>query len=271
MDPETIVNRESTPLSQHYEGRLTERDRLRRREGQLEFERTRELLLRFLPNTPAKIIDIGGGMGAYAQWLASLGYDVHLVDLVPVHVEEAARIGTFTAAVGDARALDEPAESHDVALLLGPAYHLQEAEDRSKVFREAARVVRQGGLIVAGFISRGAVALDGYVKGWIDQPGALGTMRDQLRQGFKENEGSGFSAISYFHLPSEARRELKSSGLKVMAMFGIEGPGWIAPDFDLRWKQTETRETMLETARYCEDVPELQVLSAHLLAVCRHA
>jgi hypothetical protein len=31
-----------------------------------------------------------GGPGAYATWLADLGYDVHLVDPVPLHVEQAA-------------------------------------------------------------------------------------------------------------------------------------------------------------------------------------
>ena len=42
--------------------------------------RTQELLLRYLPAPPAVVLDVGGGTGQYATWLAALGYTVHLVD-----------------------------------------------------------------------------------------------------------------------------------------------------------------------------------------------
>jgi len=41
-----------------------------------------ELLLRLLPVAPARVLDVGGGPGVYASWLASLGYEVTLVDPV---------------------------------------------------------------------------------------------------------------------------------------------------------------------------------------------
>lgn len=69
-----------------------------------------ELLLRGLPPPPAVILDVGGGSGVYAHWLAAQGYTVHLVDGVPLHVEQArqasATQGAFplaSAEVGDAR------------------------------------------------------------------------------------------------------------------------------------------------------------------------
>lgn len=255
-------------LLSFYQNQLAERDRLRRREGQLELTRTKELLERFLPRSPAKIIDIGGGTGVYASWLASCGYELHLVDVVPAHVEEASTAGTFSAVVGDARALPDPDGRYDVALLLGPLYNLQQAEDRLQALREARRVVREGGMVVAAFISRGAVALDGYVKGWIDKPGEVDIIRAQLRDGFVRTDRSGFGAIAYFHLPSEARAELSASDLEVTAMLGVEGPGWVASDFEARWESAKSREVILESARICEDDPELQVLSEHLLAFC---
>lgn len=52
-------------------------------------------------------------------------------------------------------------------------------------------------------------------------------------------------------------------------MIGVEGPGWVAPDFEARWESSEGREMILASARMCEEDPELQVLSAHLLAFCR--
>lgn len=256
-------------LVEFYQELYEEGERLRNREGQLEFVRTQELLGRFLPDLPSGIIDIGGGTGHYAAWLASLGYRVHLVDTVLAHVEAAAKVGTFTAAVGDARALGEADNSYDVALLLGPLYHLRKAEDRLRALQEARRVVRSGGLLVAAFISRSAVPIDSYVKGWIDKPGAIDTIRESVQNGFVNAERNGFSVISYYHLPSEARAELASAGLELLAVFGVEGPGWIASDFGERWQQPEGRQAILESARMVEEDPELQVLSGHLLAFCR--
>ncbi len=33
------------------------------------------------------ILDVGGGPGVYACWLAKQGYEVHLVDATPLHEE----------------------------------------------------------------------------------------------------------------------------------------------------------------------------------------
>jgi 2-polyprenyl-3-methyl-5-hydroxy-6-metoxy-1,4-benzoquinol methylase len=55
----------------------------------LEFVRSMELLDRLLPGPPARLLDVGGGPGTYAAPLASRGYRVHLVDPVPLHVEQA--------------------------------------------------------------------------------------------------------------------------------------------------------------------------------------
>jgi hypothetical protein len=46
--------------------------------------------VRHLPRPPAIIVDVGGGPGVDARWLADQGYKVHLVDPVPLHVKQAA-------------------------------------------------------------------------------------------------------------------------------------------------------------------------------------
>jgi hypothetical protein len=51
------------------------------RHNRLELLRTRELLQRQLPSPPAVVLDVGGGTGVRAAWLAGRGYRVHLVDL----------------------------------------------------------------------------------------------------------------------------------------------------------------------------------------------
>jgi SAM-dependent methyltransferase len=57
--------------------------------GRLERVRAQELLARFLPPAPATVLDVGGGPGAYAVWLARHGYAVRLIDPVELHVAEA--------------------------------------------------------------------------------------------------------------------------------------------------------------------------------------
>src|SRR5262249_26212475 len=91
--------------------------------GPLELERTKEIISRYLPPPPLKIIDVGGGPGIYAAWLAGRGDSVYLVDPVSLHVDQARSAHSkITAEIGDARALPQGDASFDVALLLGPLY-----------------------------------------------------------------------------------------------------------------------------------------------------
>jgi 2-polyprenyl-3-methyl-5-hydroxy-6-metoxy-1,4-benzoquinol methylase len=55
--------------------------------SQLERLRSRELILRHAPEPPAVVLDVGGAAGAYAFWLAELGYEVRLIDAVPRLIE----------------------------------------------------------------------------------------------------------------------------------------------------------------------------------------
>ena len=55
-----------------YYARGEERDRLTAGPKTIiEFERTKEIILRFLPPGPAVVADIGGGPGRYTAWLNS--------------------------------------------------------------------------------------------------------------------------------------------------------------------------------------------------------
>lgn len=102
-----------------------EQARLARGLGIVEFERTKEIIHRHLPSPPTVVADIGGGPGRYSLWLASLGHEVRLRDVVPLHVDQALADATASghaidAAVGDARRLDLADESVDAVLMLGP-------------------------------------------------------------------------------------------------------------------------------------------------------
>ena len=67
-----------------------EQGRLASGAARIEFLRMWDLLERHLPPAPARVLDVGGGAGVYALPLAEAGYEVHLVDPVPLHVNQAA-------------------------------------------------------------------------------------------------------------------------------------------------------------------------------------
>ena len=82
-------------LAYYEQGR--EDARLRSGIGRLEFLRTQDILRRLLPAAPARILDIGGGSGIHAAWLAEDGHQVELLDPVPLHVTLAAQLPGVSA------------------------------------------------------------------------------------------------------------------------------------------------------------------------------
>jgi hypothetical protein len=58
----TMPEHSKRSIEQYY-SEYPEHDRLSSSSGQLEFERTKRIVLRFLPNSPATIADIGAGTG----------------------------------------------------------------------------------------------------------------------------------------------------------------------------------------------------------------
>ena len=167
--------------------------RLTRGAGVLEFLRTQELLGRYLPKPPAVILDVGSGPGVYAHWLADFGYDVHLLDRVPLHISQAADVSRLqsrplaSTVVGDARALPFDSESADAVLLLGPLYHLTERAERLAAWREAFRVLRPQGRVFAAGISRFASALDGLRSGRLGDPAFVSIYQRDLEDGQHRN------------------------------------------------------------------------------------
>src|SRR5256885_6186989 len=102
-----------------------ELDRLAQGYSRIEFERTKDLLSRHLPPPPARLLDVGGGPGAYAEWLADAGYEVRLGDASPPHVSQAVdrAQGGVAAVEGDGRRLGVPDASDDAALPPCPLDH----------------------------------------------------------------------------------------------------------------------------------------------------
>jgi SAM-dependent methyltransferase len=163
------MDRVPEEIVEHYDREIDEAQRITEGLRQLELLRTREIVRRHLPSAPRRILDVGGGAGVHATWLAGDGHHVHLIDPVPRHVEQA-RQGGITAELGDARQLRFAGASFDAVLLFGPLYHLTDAGDRVGALREAARVVDPDGLVFVAAISRFASLFDGLARGSCSTP-----------------------------------------------------------------------------------------------------
>jgi SAM-dependent methyltransferase len=220
------------------------------------------------------VLDVGGGPGAYALPLAERGYEVRLVDPVPLHVEHAREVaaGRFAARLGDALELAEPDASADAVLLLGPLYHLVERPERLRALAEARRVVRAGGVVAAAAISRFASLLDGLVASGVREPEFVEIVRRDLADGRhvnpREHDRPDWFTTSYFHRPEELAAEVEEAGLELEALLAVEGPGWIAERVD-EDADPAADEVLLEALRTVEADPALLGMSLHLLAVAR--
>ncbi|MFB6620283.1 class I SAM-dependent methyltransferase [Streptomyces sp. NPDC085524] len=230
--------------------------------GTLELLRTRELLRSRLPDPPASVLDVGGGPGVHARWLTDDGYRVVVVDPVERHVRQARDRG-LTAVVGDARHVAEPDGSFDAVLLLGPLYHLPDAQDRVRAWQEAHRVVRPGGLVAAAAINRYIGLLD---------PGADGGP-DVAATGMRVRPDG---PTTYCHSPGELGEEARQAGLTHVEVFGVQGPASAA--LMAQERRTGRKEDLgpevlakaLAAARCADGHRGLAVTSVHLLVLgCR--
>jgi ubiquinone/menaquinone biosynthesis C-methylase UbiE len=273
----TDVSRDDEEVAAFY-GQGLERDRLAVGPGALELARTQVLLERYLPPSPAVVADVGGGPGRYAVWLAERGYRVHLVDPVPLHVEQAriaarARPGAALASaeVGDARALRMPDGNADAVLLLGPLYHLGERAERLRALAEARRVSRPDGVIIVAAISRFASTLDGLRGGYLEDPTFAAIAARDRRDGrhYNPTGDPAYFTTAYFHRPEELADECAAAGLVHEATLAVEGPAWFLPDLEARLADERRRAVLLAALAELEAEPALLGVSAHLLAVAR--
>ncbi len=244
--------------------------------GQIEFTRTQEIVTRYLPVPPAVVLDIGGGAGPYACWLAKMGYEVHLVDPVDLHVEQAKEASNqqpetpiASISLGDARALRFASMSADAVLLLGPLYHLIDKSDRLFALREAYRVLRNGGIMVAAGISRFASLLDFFCKDRLGNSVSRDIVQHDLETGYHRNptENLEFFTDAYLHRPDELRSELVEVGFQHQATLAVQGPSWLFKSVERYWMEPDQRAVVLDFIRKVEAEPSILGMSSHILAI----
>lgn len=218
-----------------YDNEYDEWSRLDRHK--VEFEITKRYMDRYITGKALKILDIGGGPGRYSFYLAGKGHQTTLLDLSQHHIdvakEKSKDLGIDLVDYVKGNALDLSAfkeESFDVVLLMGPLYHLTREEDRRKALKEALRLLKKDGIILASFISKYAPLNESII--YQDLNGEEGNVTQLLcyLENGENQEDLGFTT-AYFTGAEEAEKFMTGQGLLQLAFAGVENViGYIEKD-----------------------------------------
>lgn len=252
-----------------------------------EFHIHRQALLAYLP-AASRVLDIGAGPGRYALELARAGHRVVIGDLSPCQLEaaraRAAQAGFPLGAPGagieeismlDARDLGRyPDGSFDAVVALGPFYHLQDAADRARAAREAARVLRPGGLLFAAFMPRQfwlSLALHQFILDPRAEERHLARLEGLLDHGLLAGVRSPQLRHSWFCRPEEIAPLFRAVGVHpcaLLASAGVVGP-WSSLELweRLNSRPAEIRTRFLELVRRTSEDPHVLAMSDQVLFI----
>ena len=257
-------------IKDFYGNRYNEDGRMARRP--LEFLRCKEILSSYLTRDGMEIADIGGATGSFSYWLTRMGHAVHLLDYTPLHIEQAkengAKNGLALASYtcGDARELPYRDRQFDLALVMGPLYHLQDRADRLRCLLEAKRVLKDGGLVICEAISRYANLFEGFQCNLVDDERFIGILNENLTTGKHTPGDTPYFTTAYFHMADELAGELEEAGFAEIALVPVEG---FASAFDANayLENEQSAELLLKYIRETENIRELFGVSGHFIAV----
>ena len=147
-----------------------EEGRLLSKHGQVEFLTTMLYVEKYL-RPGMRVLEIGAATGRYSHTLARQGYKVDAVELIQHNIDIFNTLTQpgedITIRQGNAKDLSFFAdETFDMTLLLGPMYHLYTEEEQLQALREAIRVTKREGIVMAAYCGNDATVTQfGFGRG----------------------------------------------------------------------------------------------------------
>jgi SAM-dependent methyltransferase len=239
-------------------------------EGAIEQELHRRAFDQLLP-ADARVLDLGGGPGRWTIWLARRGHQVVLADVSPRQLEiarrELAKAGIEPEAVleVDARDLGRfTAGEFDAVLALGPFYHLVTAADRELAAREAHRVLRPGGVLLATVMTRYSWLLGVLLEGGSRR---LPDVRRLLEDGVYRNDEPGRFTEAYLYRPAEVVPFFESSGFETTRVMASQSFLYLAQEevAELHERDGEAYAALLDIAYQAATDPSILGIAGHIL------
>jgi ubiquinone/menaquinone biosynthesis C-methylase UbiE len=247
-------------------------------DGVVEYAVTRKMLSKYL-RPDSRILDIGGGPGRYAMWLAKHGHRVVLADLSPdlltiarAKLDEAGVITSIEEIVeADACDLSHwQDDSFDAVLSMGPFYHLIDAKDRIKAVSELRRVLKPHGIAFVAlmprydFLRRTLAMPD--ERRHLTQPEFVSRV---LEQGIFINDIPGRFTNGYGVSTGEVKPFFERYGFLTLALLAAEGVvGDIQKVFyELEQNDPVTYQAALDVILKTADDPAILGMANHLLYI----
>jgi hypothetical protein len=205
-----------------------------------------------------------------------MGHEVHLIDPVPLHVDEAKKQSQqsnrplSSINLGEARGLEFEDNYFDIVLLFGPLYHLIQKKERIAALLESKRVTRKGGMMFCAVISRFAFLFDVFFNGIMEvNDKSINSIERHINSGQirSSNESPGSFTTAYAHQPDELKEEIVAAGLNLERLIAIDGFAWFLTNFEQKWQNDEYKNPLLKISQSIESNESVLGISAHIMAV----
>lgn len=261
----------SKEIYDHY-SECNEDGRLKKAKGILEFERSKQIISRYLGKNKLDILDIGGGTGPYSIWLSSLGHKVYLVDpmlnLIKKAIENDTQNQITEINVGDIRNLKYSEEKFDLVICFGPFYHLTEKEDRIIALKELKRVTKPNGtILIAGISKYVSLIQSGLVHGLIETKEFKKIVEQDIIDGQHRNpiDSTTYFTTSIFMEPYELKKEVETEKFKFVECIAVEGPGWLHKNLNEIVKNNSRLTELMNLISKIETAKSIMGISTHFI------
>lgn len=267
----------TSPVASYYDAHAElEWERLDLPLSRIQFHSTMHLVERYL-GIPGRACDIGGGPGRYAIELARRGFTTTLVDV------SARALGLASAALrrnglraervmlADARELAGiQSRSFDTALMLGPLYHIADADGRERALAELLRILRPGASAIVAYLNSWGLLRTGLVDfpDWYRERGTFTALLEG--RSFRAGQLTGFTE-SHWSTPPAALQEVREAGFEVVTYAGAESfaSGMAGALGRMQEERRVAYDTVVQAAATMCELPQYRDACDHLLIVVR--